>query len=1365
MPALPVTAPGLAPPGPSLVRQGLALGDPPPAEPGPRRGKPKAPESPRPPKYLQGLVRSCLYTRGTVIPCTAEAASIGFSFMPGRLEGPEGVLDGPGRCRLMVVGKCLGPSEVAAGRPFHGPGSRPLWTAWTACGMPKPGPELPTYLTNLLRFCPPAQYLSRLPRAWVLDGLHLLHQEFAVCRPELVLVLGADALKALLGNKAKIDDYRGRTASLSLDCRATPDDPPDVHTAMLVVADHPAAVARDPDKESAFRSAVAYAARRLGYGEAPEAVPLDHRAVYTLVELKSAVAQSVRASAGGGYVAFDCEWEGRHPSDPGSYVYTVQWSHAPGHARVAFLRRRGGAANPAMPEGEAAAELRKLLADAPQRGARLVGHFAKADLPWLLAAGVDCYEAFVGPDDDPQPDGRTRLFGWQKAYAEGGFDTFLGAHSVDECFPSSTYVATDRGPLTIGEIVNQKLPVKVLSCDLLSGRLVYRRVTGFLKKEPFHPVVTVKHQLGAFHCTSNHKIWTSNRGYVEAGALTGDDSLCVVRRPVPEAEVAEQQGAFLREVLFGEVAAVAVGHPGQVVLARGAREVGRPDARPPESVTGKARPAYVTRDHRKDNRDQDAERYAPPPTRGIRGERSFLPPGGKAPLAAGDGVVAGDRREDRPRRPGAPDLLQNRRRTRSADDRYRAGRRQSQQPQGAGQGSPPEHVSESSRVVGVSLQEFGVRSLPGGGRGDDPFVYCLEVEQTHNFFAEGVLVSNCQRLKLEILAANLLGLERYDTPMLEWVQDYLKANKLKKSDLKGYGNAPEEIIAPYAAYDCDVAGRLYLYLNGDPVKGTGGALDRDAYGNSCRQIFGLRMRAWGAWAEMERYGLLVDRHRHRELRDVLLARREELLAEIRAKTDWPDFDPAKRLHRVELLFGEEYLDGKPAARPEGALSLYLEPYKATDTRGGGRLWADAVARAQANDEPPPLPGADKEVLVHLSRVHPLARLLKDIDTLATAAKIMFRAADEADPDNPHTEEVHEKGLLACLCGDGRVRSRFGLTETGRGTSSSPNLQNVSASVDEQYDRILQWGKEAPEGSAERLKSFVSRSVFRAQPGWYLVSADLKGAEIAAAAWGSGDPVLIEHARRATLDESDPDWLDLHSDLANRAFKLGLSLKEVKSRHKPLRTAAKRARFGHYYGASPETILRKAQEDDPNVTLENVRAIVKGHDETYPVLAGFFARCRERVSSKGYLVNGYGAVRRFRPASDRDLVAAQEREAQNWSCQGLVADNITAALGLCWYYIRRRRLRSRVVLSVHDSIVLECPADEVGLVVDGLLPACMAEGNPVVVSDLDGTPLPRGPYHFGIDVGVYRNWGVEVPEAEWRADCERARAELQKGVAA
>lgn len=1373
-PILPVESPGLPVPGPNFVGQAYASGDPPPP---PRVGKKKVPVGRPDGAWLTGLVRQALYVPdtqvtvgGTYDPDTANIVGGRTVLLtPGvTFNGGPNDIYGPLPAHLVVVGKTVNGIEAAERRPFCSPTNMDLWRAWAEAGLPTTGSKspsgiplpdgaaLPTFLTNIARFAPSnAEFAKALAKDVVADGLHLLWQELAVCRPRVVLLLGGDAVKAVLGRTATISDYRGRVTKLTADF-AAPGEDPDPWTADVVVCDSPGLSARDPDKYPVLLAGMRLLARTLGFGSRADAVPIDYQRVMTLADLEREVAATEAASANGGYVAFDCEWDGAHHSDPNFYLYTVQWSHAPGHARVAFLRRCGGALNEALPAAGAVPLLNRLLRGAPDRAARLVGHFAKADLAPLKALGVDLYPVFVAPRDD-QPDRHDFMTGADKTYFEGAFDTYVAGKCVDEL----------------------------------------------------------------------------------------------------------------------------------------------------------------------------------------------------------------------------------------------------------------------------------------------------------------------RTLKLEVMVSEDFGADRYDAPITAWKAEYCKRMKIRKKDLSGYGNVPEDTIFPYAAADADFAGREYLLHNGDPRTGSRGLLDKDRCGLSSRRIFATRMRAWAAVAEMEWYGMRIDRDAHRELSAVLVVRRQAALDELRAKIAWPAFDPAKKRHLCELLFGETFSPNGVALRPQGAQSLYLTPYKATETTGGGRLWAEAEDRMRGSGVDL-MPSTDKETLTILSRQDPVVGLLLDIVTIGTALKGTFRPPDapddeEAAAEEDDPEEHYSAGLMSNVRHDGRVRTMIGFVETGRMSSSKPNLQNCfppyveiltkrgwvqfsaltgddkvaqfrkedqsidfvkplksirqnfsgdlvrietpeqirltmtpdhrcltrrrrgskgwyvtepkaiptdvryyqagnyaggdkaltedevtllcsaqadgswthsgamrfgfkktrkvkrlkaaldrigcpyteknigsrwtiylgtksckrflnfvnehigvekrfgpwvldldvasmrrmsdelvlwdglstrgteyystckentdwvqalwvlcglratpgvyaygankekelqivrrpsrgvpysmttgmtftdvpyvgdvhcvsvpsgfivvreegrvsvtgncGSATDELYSRLCRWGEWAPEGSPDRERSFTSRSVFVAEDGYLFVDADLMGAEISAAGWFSDDQVLIDHARRSSLPKKDPNYLDLHSDLAKSAFHLDCSMAEVASKHKPLRVAAKRARFGHYYGASPDTIHRQCLLDSPHVTLEQVQAVVRGHDLLYPMLTRFFANARRRVRV-GWMMNGYGGIRRFRPVASRELEAAQERAGQNWTCQGLVADHICEALGKLWYALRDQKLRSRIVLAVHDSIVMECPYDEVEFVHDELLPWAMGKAVPVVPTDFDGTPTGKGSFTFGTDVNVYRQWGVKLPN--WRETCK------------
>lgn len=121
--------------------------------------------------------------------------------------------------------------------------------------------------------------------------------------------------------------------------------------------------------------------------------------------------------------------------------------------------------------------------------------------------------------------------------------------AVDECFPYGTMIETDKGRMSIGDVVSQKLPVSVLSCDFSRNVSSYRRVVRWMEKSMSGHLVEVTHERGSFVCTWNHKIWTDEWGYIKAGEATkyGEAHL----RVLPSRVRCTSQGEVNTEILFG----------------------------------------------------------------------------------------------------------------------------------------------------------------------------------------------------------------------------------------------------------------------------------------------------------------------------------------------------------------------------------------------------------------------------------------------------------------------------------------------------------------------------------------------------------------------------------------------------------------------------------------------------------------------------------------------------------------------------------------------------------------------------------------------------------------------------------------------
>lgn len=505
--------------------------------------------------------------------------------------------------------------------------------------------------------------------------------------------------------------------------------------------------------------------------------------------------------------------------------------------------------------------------------------------------------------------------------------------------------------------------------------------------------------------------------------------------------------------------------------------------------------------------------------------------------------------------------------------------------------------------------------------------------------------------KLEVMAAQWLGIPRYDIALRKWKTTYCKSNGLKAADLRGYGECPDEILVPYGVYDADVTLRLFNFLNGEwetpykPVVRDGkemlGVLDKDGRGQNSRAPFWIAMRALPAFLEMEKTGVCIDMARASELHVTFKEAYEQSIDKLRQLIKWPTFNPASSQQCIEYMFGESYhgkvdKDNKPVRlRPPDAECLGLTPLKTTDKPP--KTW-DQIVRS--NRTHLHSPATDKEVLGILSFQEKRLQPLLDLRFVEQVLKTTLREPTVG----ANGEETYEEGFLSFAKADTdgvfRIRSHLYPTlETGRTSSSKPNMLNLGKRREKDYKRIL----------GPKYK-WALRSIVQASPGCVLVEADYVGAELAVMAWMSDDPLMKDHVRRMQLPENHQDYYDIHSAVACKTFKLDCPATKagIESIGKSyIRTAAKTCVFGSAYGQGPEALARKAKEEGAEVTAEDAQKLLDGFFDTYSYLPLYFESCRNRVRYPGWMKNCFGRLRRFDWTSDKQAWGEQKRQAMNF----------------------------------------------------------------------------------------------------------------------
>jgi uracil-DNA glycosylase family 4 len=620
-------------------------------------------------------------------------------------------------------------------------------------------------------------------------------------------------------------------------------------------------------------------------------------------------------------------------------------------------------------------------------------------------------------------------------------------------------------------------------------------------------------------------------------------------------------------------------------------------------------------------------------------------------------------------------------------------------------------------------------------------------------------VNETDVFNLEEQAVRYCNVPRWEGPVTEWRKKHCKEKGIKDSALEGYGECPDEVIIPYGCYDADVTRRLYDFYNG--IGDQPGKLDKDKYGNNCRLPFWLSMRAYPAFIEMRQKGILIDQARVSELTELYDTLHESLLDKLRAMIKWPDFNASSTFHKRELLFGEKYSGKRDASgasirlRPEEAVSLNIQPYKSTGTGSKGKLWSELVGRGIDHLYSP---ATDKESLTILSDGNPVVSALRDVRALHYLKTTVLRPP-ECDKDGMEMVDddgdlVYEKGLLSYIHSDNRVRSMFSQTkETGRASSSRPNMQNLGKTIEDRYKAIF--SAHGPSLSLEY--SYPLRSAISARPGHVLVEADYTGAELAIMAWQSGDKNMINHVMRANLPESDPDYYDIHSNVAVNTFKLSCppTKKGLKEAGKSgLRTAAKAVVFGYAYGQGAESTARKAKQEGVEISVNEAQDLINGLVAMYPALPVYFQECKSRVKTPGWVCNAFGRYRRFAPTTDRSVIAEYERQSMNFPIQSCVADAMSRALDHIYEY--RKSAPSGmwydIILQVHDAVILEVPYECVSWVVENVLPSCMSNKVDIYSCHLDGTRRSgdSGPYNLGIATEVFTKWSIPLTKEDCKS---------------
>lgn len=284
---------------------------------------------------------------------------------------------------------------------------------------------------------------------------------------------------------------------------------------------------------------------------------------------------------------------------------------------------------------------------------------------------------------------------------------------------------------------------------------------------------------------------------------------------------------------------------------------------------------------------------------------------------------------------------------------------------------------------------------------------------------------------------------------------------------------------------------------------------------------------------------------------------------------------------------------------------------------------------------------------------------------STAADVLEKLA----PEHPVVQKIldyrqltklnstYAEGLASYIGPDGRIHGKFNqtITATGRISSTEPNLQNIPIR--------MELGREI-------------RKVFVPEEGYVFVDADYSQIELRILAHMSSDEGLIQAYRSSR---------DIHAATASQVFHV--PLEEVT----PLqRRNAKAVNFGIVYGISAFGL-----SEDLSITRKEAKEYIDRYFETYPGVKAFLDGLVAQGKEQGYVTTLYGRRRPIPELQSSNFMQRQfgERVAMNSPIQGSAADIMKIAMIAVDRKLRKKGLKSRIVLQIHDELLIETALEE------------------------------------------------------------------------
>jgi uracil-DNA glycosylase family 4 len=505
---------------------------------------------------------------------------------------------------------------------------------------------------------------------------------------------------------------------------------------------------------------------------------------------------------------------------------------------------------------------------------------------------------------------------------------------------------------------------------------------------------------------------------------------------------------------------------------------------------------------------------------------------------------------------------------------------------------------------------------------------------------------------LKDLAYSATGMGGYEQELEHYIQTHADADPDRGGS---YANIPASLLFRYAGYDADCTIRVFNWLRSNPEYTNNRKL------KSIAEIYMPQLSA--ALADMETAGAQINQEVVKKLdikyRSDMAKAESKVLQDAEVsryvnarKRQEPkfEFNPGSK-QQLESVFFDGY-KLRPTELTDKGFDVLVARHKRLNDESDTKIRFTEIVQRAITDGEWGLFKIDAETLHAFDRQkNPLAKIILE-----------YRSA--------HTLHSTFVEPLAGLCdSEGKIHGSFSPTgtETGRLSSQNPNLQNIPN-----------------QGGGLIKQAYVSR--FGAHG--LLLNVDFSQIELRVAAAWFKEPKM----REAYLKQEDLHILTavIISGLTAEQYK-----KLPKDDKKEWRTRAKRVNFLSLYGGGPPGLQSTLRKDGVFVEVDECQKFLDKFFEGYEKLREGMDDLEKFVMDHGYLESFTGRRRRVPEvfSTDNAIRSRAIRQCVNFPIQGSAADMTLMALIIIWRELKKRQLRSKLILTVHDSNVADSHVDE------------------------------------------------------------------------